>query len=217
MHTLRLITWNVYEGHKPDDVLAALTKLVEDHNPDVLVLQECSFQDKLYAVPGYRVFHKPLDHPGHGVRGEDADSAVLVRADIAVRRHRWRKMKMSWKGPDHGIPHEPRVYQTMLLGVRGRTWKLGGGHWPFGRAQLETKAWVIAWFRSAMPKRPTVYTGDLNCTVRGLARVLWAAGAKAAGHRIDLAIYRNCRVKDEMALPMLGSDHHAVLIDLEAR
>lgn len=216
MHTLTTLTWNVFEGHKPAEVERTLHTLAETYQPDVFCLQECSFQGDI-KVPGYTTFKLPLNNPPGHVRGEDADTAVLVRNGIGVRHHHFVPMKVSWKGPDHGIPHEPRVYQRMLLKVRGKTWKYSGGHWPFPPAKTETMRWVTRWLLLTLPGRPAAHVGDLNTTVAGLSRMLRRAKAHATGHRIDLAIYRNCHVKEVRTLGSFGSDHDAVLITLEAR
>lgn len=213
---LSILAWNVYQGHKPTAVRNIVASLAIEHQPHVIVLNEATNAGPFH-VPGYVSFQLPKNNPPGRIQPEDADTAVLVRADVDVRRHRVYKMRTSWTGPDHGLPHEPRVFHGLWLRTReGQTWKIAGGHWPFGTAKDEAKRWTARWIRRTMPLRPVLFVGDLNEMPAGLSPMLHSARAQSVGHRIDRAIHANCRAVSVQTLGFYGSDHRAVLFTFRA-
>lgn len=210
--TFDIITWNVYEGNKRDAVHAALNTMITDHNPHIIALQECTFQGPI-QVPGYTTLHAELDHPRHRMRGEDADTAVLVRRDLIIHSHRFHRMREPFHGP-HGREHEGRRYWTLRVEFEDIVWKIGAGHWPFGdKPVIETERFVTRFLTRTLPKRPVIFVGDLNKSRRDLQPLLKAANARSMGHGVDLALYRQCRVPGYTVLDHYKSDHCAVLFN----
>lgn len=216
MNHLTLITWNVYQGHPRKAALATLRMFAHTYAPHVIVLQEATHLGPI-EVPGYVVYHEPIEHTPGRVQPEDADAAMLVRADVKVTRPDLMRMKMFWKGPDHGLPHRPRVYHKALLSTGGRPWKFATGHWPFGPALQETIQRVARWFRRTVPGRKTIFVGDLNAMPPDFPEITKIHGVHVAGHRIDQAIYRRCTLVSKHVLGSFGSDHDAVLFRFEAK
>lgn len=210
--SLKVLAWNVYQGHDPAAVHHEVAAMAHAHRPHLIVLNEAT-NCFPFKVPGYVSYQLPKNNPPGNIQPEDADTAILVRSDVVVRRHRVYPMHESWTGPDHGLPHEPRVFQALWIRTGGKTWKVAGGHWPFGAAQDEAKQWTTNWIRRTMPRRPVLFVGDLNATAHDLTPVLRNARAKSVGHRIDRAIHRNCSAVSVRTLGEHGSDHEAVLYE----
>ena len=218
MSTLRALSWNVFTGHDPAEVRRTLTALCAEHRPHVIVVTEAAHQD-LARFPGYRLMQEtPLPAgPDHLVH-EEGDTALLIRADVAVRHHRVEAMTKAWIGPKNGWPHTPRRYRSAWLRTPdGQTWKLQGAHWPTGGpggknvdAVTETTDHAARWLRRTMPGRPALIVGDLNLTHIQLVRTVIAARAREVGVGPDHALYRNCSA-DMLQLDKFGSDHHAYL------
>lgn len=212
---LTVLAWNVYQGHDPADVRQAVATMARTYRPHVIVLNEATNAGP-FGVPDYAAYQLPKNTPPGRIQPEDADTAILVRVDVDVRRHRVYRMKISWTGPDHGLLHEPRVFQAVWVRTGGRVWKLAGGHWPFGVAKDEAKRWTARWLRRTLRGRPVLFVGDLNESATGLTTTLRDARAKSVGHRIDRALYRNCHATSVRTLGEHGSDHHAVLYAFDA-
>lgn len=217
MSTIRILAWNVYEGHKPADVVRQLRLLARLHKPDVIGLGEC-LNLNVIAVDGYTTFHLPKDkNRPKGSHDEATDTAVLIRHGIKIRRHNLLQMRKPWVGPKHGWPHPPKTYHAFLLDVDGKTWKVSAGHWPTGLtgprrvnriAVQETAKAIRRWFRRTLPGRPTIHFGDLNNNAATVSQLL---GVNAHGHRVDVAAYRNARFAGMRVLGPHGSDHDALL------
>lgn len=217
MDHLDIITWNVYQGHDPADVLATLREFATKYRPHVIALQEATNLGPIH-VPGYTTYHEPAEHTTGRVQPENADAAMLVRDDVKVTRHGLMRMTMFWNGPDHGLPHRPRVYHRALLRTgHGGPWKFGTGHWPFDAAQQETIRRIARWFRRTLPGRKTIWVGDLNAMPLSFREIIGIPGVRTAGHRIDRAIYRNCEVEATSLLGKHNSDHNAVLLRFRAK
>ena len=210
MSTLDVIYWNVYFLHKPASVLRELKEVTKTYKPEIIGLGEAKFMYPIADdVPGYRRiqlsprrFNRRTD--------ERADSAILVRKDVEVLGYRFIRMGMRWRVPRKTIVRDPRIYVLVRVRHEGRTWKVMVAHWPFGKAQEETKGRVKRWFLRH-PRMPIVHVGDLNARQPEIAAYAKACRAKQTGVGIDRAIYKNIRAAAYKNLGKRGSDHPMVL------
>lgn len=213
--TLRILSWNVYVGHEPHEVHAALKSMIEDHTPDLMVLTEATHQWSSLEGLGYHVVHMANPKtPRHSrLQQENADTAILVRRGIVLEKDWSMRLKETWRGPKHGLPHSPRVYQVVRIRKGVQSWRVLGDHQPFGaRAVAESVTRLKKWLN--VGTKPSIVIGDQNMrSPEFKKRVASALGSKVGGPRIDLTAYRNCDLLDVKDLGAHGSDHHALLFD----
>lgn len=229
MNELHVVTWNVCVENHPDNVHRGLTAIAKSQ-PHVIALQECYHLTgkKRPTLPGYTTYQLPPAKRHDGLVDESASVAVLIRDDVKVKRHQIVRMKHTWVGPKEGIKHAPRVFHAFVLEVggavdpasggwvRGKTWKVSGGHWayPDGNAATvaEHEAWLRRWQRSLL--RPTAHLADFN----EHATTLHAKGFRAFGNGVDLAaIGKHARaVRVHKLAHEYGSDHFPVELILAA-
>lgn len=202
---MKVLYWNVYIGQTPGAVLEELLDLAKTHKPEIIGLGEATKAYKITDdVPGYRRIHlAPVKRRGN----ENADTAVLVRHDIEILTRRIWRMRLSWFVPRRTVRHSPRVYIVVRVRDKaGKKWRVAVGHWPFGKAQEETKRKVKRWFRYGT--LPTVYVGDLNAREAEITR--YFKPLKNVGVGVDRAIMKRC-VGSVQNLGRRGSDHFALL------
>ena len=84
--TLKVLAWNVYQGHRTGAVRRELAKMIAEEHPDVIVLTEATHQHDLTGL-GYDVIHYPSQALTRGNQPETADTAIMVRHGLKVRRH----------------------------------------------------------------------------------------------------------------------------------
>lgn len=207
----RVLTWNVFEKHKPSDVDAALTQWVIRYMPDVIVLQEAKNLYGKLSIPGYRILQAKPKARKRGRASESANIAILVRGDLKVSK--WLPLIMAkvWRGPKAGILHDPRTYRWIIVTKGAKAWKVGGFHFPYPReAQGESAKAVRNWFKRTVRGRATIAVGDWNLpATKTRAQIAKPIGASVAGTSIDHAIYRNCRSGGCIVIGKHGSDHSA--------
>ena len=214
MARLKVIAWNVYEGHDPATVEGEVVAMTGLHWPHIVALFEAKNLHGRLRVPGYRVIQlRPVRNPGRMT--ETANVALLVRDGVRIKRRGALRMKRTWRGPVHGHLHDPRVYRFVVVKPRrlGPAWKVGGFHLPFGTApRAESFRRMRRWFRRSSDRRPVVAVGDMNGNAALMrARVGDRVGARVAGHGVDLAIFLRCRLARVRNLGRHGSDHPALL------
>lgn len=142
--TFRILLWNVYVGHEPDALGAALARLIDAHQPHLVALSEAYRARKpLGQQSGYRRVQGLLPI------GEDRDCAVLIRGDLLVVRKGFLRMREPWIGPKHGLRKRPRVYVRVRVRTKsGQTVRLLAAHLPFGeKPRAESIARITAWFK----------------------------------------------------------------------
>lgn len=201
-----IIYWNVYIRQSPEKVLHELKEIAEIWKPEIIGLGEATKAWSITDdVPGYRRIQlRPVRRRGN----ENADSAILVRNDIEVTARRVWRMSLSWFVPGRTVRHTPRVYLVVKFKADGLRWRVAVGHWPFGRAQEETKRRVRRWFRLA-PLQRSIFVGDLNENAAGIAAAFKGTGVRQVGFGVDRALFKNCRASANK-LGYRGSDHPAV-------
>jgi endonuclease/exonuclease/phosphatase family metal-dependent hydrolase len=215
---LKVIAWNVYQGHRPDDVRTQLLGMILAHNPDAIVLSEASGQYGHLEGLGYKVVQL---HPGDWrstPMTETGNIAMLVREDIAIEDRFAMRMRERWLGPKHGIPHMPRVYRWVKVKTGKTVWKLGGFHIPFGiAARQESYSRIRRWFSDTRPGRPVIAVGDMNMSAADYrGQIANPVGATVDGTGIDLTGYKNCTLLWHKSLGNHGSDHPAKLYAFKA-
>lgn len=213
--TLRVLLWNAYVGNAPAEVIQKLNALALAHLPEVIVLNEATRVQGDLVLEHYRTFHEANPPRRRSkLRPEAADTAVLVRKDITVRKHRVKRMTRTWLVLRYRKRHEPRLYHLLWLEKNGQVWKVGAGHLPTGGmrsrsngpAVRESVAFIRSWMRVARTRRPSLFIADMNLTEDELP-------IPSEGHSIDrVAHNRNCTVTARK-LAKYGSDHNAVLFD----
>lgn len=210
---LDILAWNVYIGNRPETVVQHLEGILREKDPEVAVLMEATrVQGHLYGL-GYHVIQmkprplKPGNQPGQ------ANIAILVRKDLEIKKKRALRMKTFWIGPKHGWPQDPRVYRSVKVKKRNKTWKIGGAHTPFGvAARNESRIRLVAWLKRSLPGTPTVLVLDANMHLEEFRTTISGpAGAQAGGVGIDLIAVKNAKLFSAQNLGLNGSDHPAML------
>jgi hypothetical protein len=205
---MRLLYWNVYIGNKPSDVLRALRRLIRQHKPEIIGLGEATrvapYLEK--GIPGYTAYTFPKTHEGA------ADTAVLVRDGVFLRRNRWLRMTKWWTGPKHGKRQGPKRYWSGRFKVNGKIARISIGHWPFNTAVEETENRIALWFKSRLPSG---HFGDLNMHGEEAQRYAQRVGGRTKGQGPDRAVYKNGMRITHTVLPRGISDHHPVIFDIE--
>lgn len=216
----RIITWNTKVGRRPARVLRMLRKIVKQHRPHVIVLQEAAgYVDALHDLPGYDVFTP------RGT-GEARGNVILVAADIPTERLPSIRCHFPWTGPKAGMRHPGRVFPVAEPGG----WTIANVHrtrpgWSHnGAAFAEEHDRLLDLEHTT---GPLVIVGDQNIGTRtgsdrarntpwALAQKLDAGIVTTTPGHIDYAIVRGVDGFAE-ELGKFGSDHNAVLFTLTAR
>lgn len=205
---MKVLYWNVYVGHNPDDAMEELRGLIKAHKPEVIGIGEAKrIYMRLDSIKGYRAYTLEELYEGR------SDTAVLVRDDVDLRRWRWLEMTKWWTGPKHGKAQGPKRYWHGRIRHHGKTIRLSIGHWPFNTAVEETEERIVAWFNRAMPWTPAAHLGDLNMGPEESEKYVKRFKGKQTGHKVDRCLFKNLRVTFK-ELGMHGSDHAAVLFFL---
>lgn len=112
-HVVKTITWNPWMGQKPDSVRKGLMAMIEEHQPDVITMQEAyRLRRMLRTIPGYR------RHQGLNV-GEGADCAILLRRKHAVVNDGVLVMKQMWTVARYNKVRAPRQYPYDRVRIKG--------------------------------------------------------------------------------------------------
>lgn len=222
---LRVLTWNTEVGRNGADVLKALRFMAQHYRPDVIALQEARpYRDEVARLHGYTAYYPK------GKSGEAGDTITLLR-DPAVARAvsvvmRALRMKSQWHGPKAGKLHHARIFPEVT-----RDWfTVVNVHrtrpsWSADGAAFVEEDKALSQSAEESPTDVWICVGDQNIGTRPgdkrLAHGPWAL-AKAIGANVittdpghvDYAIGRGVR-GTARRLDNHGSDHGAVLIDLE--
>lgn len=215
---MTMIAWNIFVGTSVMQARTALRSMIEAFKPEVFGLMEAT---NLYGDLnglGYEVIQLRPSRLRKRNVAETANIAVMVRKDIPIKGRYVLRMKEFWLGPNLKKPHDPRVYRWVKIKWKGRTWKIGVAHVPFGKeARTETKRSLVKWFASTLPGRPTVLLLDANMSKAELEKALGTkVDAEIDGHRIDLTVYKNCELKSIKNLGKGPSDHPAMKYEFVA-
>lgn len=197
---LDAISWNVNQKNDPTNVRANLIKMIDRHSPDAIYLYEATHLYNRLDGLGYQVLHMP----NGSVMG-------LVRNNLTVTKSRLTRMREYWTGPLMGKRQAPRTYRTIKIKKRKTIWKTIGVHLPFGnKPRSESVRWIRKAIEATQAKRPVIAFGDFNFNEANVtANIANKVGAKVAGSKIDLAVYKNCELVKETVLDTYGSDHNA--------
>lgn len=206
---MKVLYWNVYIGHDPDDVMTELRKMIKEFNPEVVGLGEASrIGARSETVKGYRAYWLKETWRGRG------GTLALVRDDVNLRAWNWVEFTKWWKGPKHGWPQGPkRFWNGRIKDERLGLVRLSIGHWPFNTALPEVEEWCVDWFKRPITKRKSVHLGDVNMGEEETNKFVKRFGGKSVGVRIDRAMFKNCNVRAR-DLGNRGSDHPAVLFTI---
>lgn len=153
--TVRILGWNVWVGQKPAAVKKSLERLIDAHDPDVVMLNEayrCTYV--LRELGGFRVYQ------GRDV-GEGADVAVLVRRRHEVVNDGRLQMQQRWEVVSHDKVRAGREYQfvRLVLNGDGPTLRLLDIHFPTDNpvnaaAASESRDRVIRWAGPGKKEKP---------------------------------------------------------------
>lgn len=206
---MKVLYWNVYIGHNPDDVMTELRKLIKEFDPEVVGLGEASrIGGRSEHIRGYNAYWLKETYRGEG------GTLVLVRKDVDLRSWNWKKFTKWWTGPKHGLPQGPkRFWNGRIRDKRLGLVRLSIGHWPFNKALPEVEAWCVDWFKRPIGKRISVHLGDVNMQEAETDKFVRQFRGKNVGIRLDRAMFKNCNVRAR-DLGKRGSDHPAVLFTI---
>ena len=206
--TLSVMTWNVEnKGDHAADVVE-LRKLLAEHKPDVVCLQE-AYRLDLSGIPGYReVYHASKGYPSGS---ENPAQAILVRDGVAVKAKKPLVMRLPWFGPKLGIKHDPRIHRYVDVVKSGRAASVSTWHVPFGKEQVEeTRRALVAWLKRSGVR---VAVADLNGLADDTAgKVATPAGAKVDGSGLDKVMFKVARLVKSLNLGKRGRSDHPVKI-----
>lgn len=202
-----IATWNIKEGNDPEKVSKVVKRLYALYPFDALYLHEAKGVRGKLDLPGFFVDQLPSEKSPINAKPENANTAVIYPK--MMKRHEVYnlKMKLRWRGPKLGIKHEPRMYRWFKPFLERKTWKSGGGHFPFGEAQEESFKKIRWWFLKTVPGRPTVFAADFNAKPAEILKKLKVKYARAWGP--DGFAYKNCKLVKTVVVGMhrLGFDH----------
>jgi len=216
---MKVLYWNVYVGHDPDNVVKELRGMVAEFKPEVVGLGEAGrianrihrarkANPKFELIRGYHTYYLEETYRGEG------GTLALVRKDVDLRAWNWKKFTKWWIGPKNGAKQGPkRFWNGRIRDDRLGLVRLSIGHWPFNLALPEVEEWAVEWFKRPLVKRASVHLGDVNMQEPETDRFVKRFGGKNVGVRLDRALFKNCnvRVRD---LGKHGSDHPAVLFTI---
>lgn len=212
--SLVIIAWNIWEGTSAKAARIALAKFIREYRPEVFVIMEArNLYGDLESL-GYSVIQLEPNPKRPGNISGDGDIALLIRNSKGgpkIKKTFVLRMKTFWKGPKHGFAQDPRVYRWVLLKWKGRVWKIGAAHTPFGEeARSESRFALIRWLKKTKKGRPTVLVIDANMKLDEFDKTIADPGdAEASGVGIDLEAHKNCRLLNSQRLDRGPSDHPA--------
>jgi endonuclease/exonuclease/phosphatase family metal-dependent hydrolase len=211
--TLKVMTWNVKTNRSwTNAVLPELKGVLATHKPDVVCLQECYDAPDLNGkVPGYAFRYQGYGYPPKtpGYIEERSEQIILVRDGVTVKVSAALEMLVSWKGPNVGAWHDPRVHRRVTVAKDGINWRVVDFHGPFGAAaENESNAAMVDVLKTFPADEPVIIVGDWNqSNGEVVTRVGAPGGAVVDGGGIDLAVFRDCRKVAGQNLGNFGSDH----------
>lgn len=224
----RIITWNAEVGRPGRAVRHAVMRMIREHNPDRIDLQEArGYRDDLADIPGYTLYSP------RGKSMEAGNCIALIRDDrtgAGTVRKRALRLKVRWHGPKAGKEHPGRIF----LETREPDWTFVGVHrtrpeWsPRGAAFAEEYGALLGSAQRAAERGDLwVCVGDQNIGTRpGRDRALhdgpWRLAETIGGRcitttpgRIDYAVVGPRLKGKAKQLGDYGSDHNAVLIKIK--
>jgi len=148
---------------------------------------------------------------------EADETAILVRKGLKIAGRHKLVMHEPWKGPKAGLEHGPRQFKWAGVWKGLIRWKGLAVHVPFGEdARDESVERIIEWLNNH--RAPAFGAGDFNELLAWVRKhIAEQAKAKAAGFRIDVAVYKGMKLVKAVQLGKHGSDHHAILFVFERR
>lgn len=113
-------TWNAYNHNTVKKVVHGISHMVEQHDPDLISLQEMS----PFVKPTRRVAktlglatHVMAKKEKRGMVREEAQSTILLRnKQIPLWNKGFIKIKGKWRGPKLGLMRPGRVFPTLAVG-----------------------------------------------------------------------------------------------------
>ncbi len=225
---LKVLSWNVKTNRSwTGAVLPELLPVLETHKPDVVALQECyDAPDLAGMVPGYTYRYQGYGYPPKtpGYIEERSEQIILVRDGVEVKISAALEMVETWKGPNLGLMHDPRVHRRVTVFKDGINWRVIDNHTPptisggFNNdAVAESNAAMLNCLKTFDADEPVIIVGDWNQSNSAVVtRVGAPGGAVVDGGGIDLAVFRDCRKTSSANLGNFGSDHPIKLWVLEA-
>lgn len=216
-----VLTWNVKTGRPwSTAVLPALKDMLADNRPDTVCLQEC-YDAPLLAglIPGYGYAYQAygFDPETPGYIEEHSANVMLVRDGVTPKWTKAYEMSLSWKGPQMGIMHDPRIHRRVTTAEDGELCRVVNVHGPFGAGpKAETLTWARAELEAlAALGDPVMFIGDWNIE---FAELVKAMGPKATvdGGAPDMVAFANCREVSSVRLGNYGSDHAPKMWTFEA-
>lgn len=215
--------WNVKANRSWTNViLPALTNpddgILTVHKPDVFLMTECyDAPDLAGKVRGYTYRYQGYGYPpkNEGYIEERSEQIILVRDGVEVEIAAALEMLETWKGPNLGLMHDPRVHRRVTVEKNGKVARTIGVHTPpylssgfNNKAINESNAAMVECLTTFPQDEPIIIVGDWNQSNSAVVtRVGAPGGAVVDGGGIDLAVYKNCKKVKGENLGNFGSDH----------
>jgi endonuclease/exonuclease/phosphatase family metal-dependent hydrolase len=220
--SFRLMTANVLNGRADPGEIG---RILDRRRPDVLLMQEMGpdMADVVAARYPHHDLEPALDHEGHGIASRF--EARFGTVPLAWRWIAWARVGLG----DRSVV----VATTHMRNAVAFPW------WKSIRLRGEQVDGLIAWFDREVSDEPFILAGDMNATpvwpvyrrLSGKWDDLVLAEAAVSGQRpaptwgwrpgwprilrIDHVFGRGARVTSTVIEPVRGSDHAAIVVDVE--
>jgi len=224
---VKVMSWNVKANRSwTGAVLPELLPILETHKPDVVCLQETyDAPDLVGMIPGYTYRYQGYGYPpkNAGYIEERSEQIILVRDGVEVEIAAALEMLETWKGPNLGLMHDPRVHRRVTIRKNGKVARVIDNHTPpplssgFNNdAIAESNAAMVNCLKTFPADEPVIIVGDWNQSNSAVVtRVGTPGGAVVDGGGIDLAVFRDCKKVLGQNLGNFGSDHPVKLWGFE--
>lgn len=221
-HRLTVVTFNGWVANP--DWRGNVHWLANDTDrPHAIVAQEAKrFHG---TIRGYTRHACDRKGPRHR---ECGSTIVLVRNDVRVTRERYLHVDgPDWRGPKHGLRHNPRTFPDLTLKADGQKWDLLAVHrTPGGPEGYAVASWtaehreIVAWADRRAHRRkprPLLVVGDHNDRkggrhVLGLSGLADDIDADLAVRGIDGALIVRAKGRARELDDYYGSDAHQPVV-----
>lgn len=238
LHRLRVISWNVYRNNYPATIAASLQRFVQDHRPDILLVQEAPVYEVPYFVDmtvfdGYFMIYEPMyvvNRPAQAADLRSVGQLTISRIPFTTTTAYLLppiRLRFSRAGTSDPIVRRVALYTRLTLGS-GKRIGIYNVHLE-NRALPEGRYKQVKHLLSIVEKHEddvVIVGGDLNTfmtkTFELCLRLFEKAGFRDVFHddglrllpRLDYFMVQGVRSAERRRLRSRGSDHQPIMADL---
>lgn len=211
-------SWNLKVGRNREQVKREVGLLLAAEGLDFLCVQEAAWYDaQLARIVGFDYYTTRGRSPAA------RDSGILVRHGLRVTGHRRLRTFTRWtrrKHPSKGLHPARHFHSVRINGLRVMSVHMPPGPHDDSRNRLAYAECMIR-LMGHLRRGPFVAPGDYNKSPRASRDALTpyalahALRARITGRGIDFVLSRGVTVTGYRHGPQHGSDHEAVLFNIE--